>query len=114
EYKYWLDRVVAPVLILASAEHVARPGKRRHPFAADEFGVPADMVDMQMRAQHDVDGIRRKARGGELFQERIVAVVPGRHVAALLVVAEPGVDHDTMLRRLHDQGVDRHFQPALL
>jgi hypothetical protein len=80
--------------------------------AADETGVPADMIDMQMRAQHSVDAVWRKTRRGQPVQERILAVVPGRHIAALLVVAKPGVDNDPPRRRFHQQRVDRHLQPA--
>jgi hypothetical protein len=47
------------------------------------------------------------------FEIGAVAVVPGRHVAALLVVAEPGVDHDAVRGSFDRQRVDRHFQPAL-
>ncbi len=72
------------------------------------------MVDMQMRAQHGVDAVGGKTGRGQLLQERIAAVVPGRHVAALLVVAEPGVDDDAVLRRFHQQRMDRHFQAAVL
>ncbi len=106
--------IVAPVLVFGSAEHVARIGKSRHPFPVHQAGVPADMVDMQMGAQHGVDAVGRKAGFAHGFEERTLPVVPGRQVAALLVVAEPGIDHDPAGRRLHHQRVDRHFEPALV
>ena len=56
-----LVAVVAPVLIFGLAEHIAGVGEGRHPFAVDQFGVPADMVDMQMRAQHGVDAVGRQS-----------------------------------------------------
>src|SRR6266496_6423507 len=65
-----------------------------------------------MRAQHGIDAIRREARRRQLVEERILAIVPGRHVAALLVVAEPGVDDDPARGRLDKERMDRHFQPA--
>ena len=106
--------VVAPMLELGPAEHVAGVGECRHPFAADQYGVPADMVDMQMRAQHGVDAVGREACRRQRLEKRILAVVPGRHVAALLVVAEPGIDDDPARRRFHQQRVDRHLEPAFL
>src|ERR1700716_3872744 len=45
-----LVTVVAPILIFGFAERVARVGEGRHPFVADELCVPADVIDMQMRA----------------------------------------------------------------
>ena len=106
--------MVAPVLVFGFAEHVACVGEGRHPFAADQFGIPADVVDMQMRAEHGVDAVRRKARFRHGFQERTFPVIPGRHRAALLVVAEAGIDHDPARGRLHHQRVDRHFEAAFL
>src|SRR4051812_11245479 len=52
-----LDAMVAPILIFGLAEQITRIGEGRHPFAAGEFRVPADVVDMQMRAQHCVDAV---------------------------------------------------------
>src|SRR3981081_2713940 len=62
EYRHLVGfvAVVAPVLVFGFAEYVARMGESRDPFAANEFGIPADMIDMQMRAEHGVDAVRRK------------------------------------------------------
>ncbi len=98
--------MVAPVLIFGFTEHVARIGEGRHPFAANEFGVPADVVDMQMGAEHGVDAVRRKAWFRHGFEERAFPVIPGRHRAAFLVVAQTGIDHDPAGGRLHHQRVD--------
>jgi len=72
------------------------------------------MIDMQMRAEHGVDAVRRKACGCHGFEERIFPVIPGRHLAAFLVVAEAGIDHDPARGRLYHQRVDRHLETALL
>ena len=106
--------MVAPVLELGLAEHIAGIGKGRHPLAADEFGVPADMIDMQVGAEHRVDAVRGKTRRRQGVEERILAVVPGRHVAAMLVIAQTSVDDDPPRWRLHQQRVDRHFEAAFL
>src|SRR5436190_6277157 len=44
-----------PELELGAREKVARLGKGRRPAAVLEHRVPADMVDVQVRAKHDVD-----------------------------------------------------------
>src|SRR6202171_4777792 len=64
EYRHLVGfvAVVAPMLIFGFAEHVARIGEGRDPFAAGEFGVPADVIDMQMGAKYGVDAVRTKAR----------------------------------------------------
>src|SRR3990167_32452 len=97
--------LVLPVRVLALGEEIARVGEGRHPAAVDELGVPADMIDMQMRAHHEVDRFGRAAAGAPPVHERRVELVPGR-VVALLVVAEASVDQDRVLARLHHPGVD--------
>jgi hypothetical protein len=72
------------------------------------------MIDMQMGAEHGVDAVGRKARRRQRFEERLLSVVPGRHLAAFLVVAEPGIDHDPARRRFDHQRMDRHFEAAFL
>jgi hypothetical protein len=106
--------VIPPILVLGLAEHISRIGEGRQPFATDQPSVPADMIDMQVRAQHGVDAVGGKAGLCQGFEERALPVVPGRHVAAFLVVAEAGIDHDPPRGRLHHQRMDRHFEAAFL
>ena len=72
------------------------------------------MIDMQMRAQHRVDRVARETGGGEIGKKRPLEIVPGRDAAALLVVAEAGIDDDAPLRRLDDQRMDAHLEPPAL
>ena len=72
------------------------------------------MIDMQMRAQHRVDRLAREARSREIGEKRPLQIVPGRDAAALLVVAEAGIDDDAPLRRLDDQRVNAHLEPPAL
>src|SRR5215831_15729449 len=104
--------MVAPVLIFGPAEKVARPLKGWQPSVVDKAGVPADMVDVEMGAEHDIDALGWKAGLRHDVEIRTVALIPGRYAAALLVVAKPRIDHDAMLQCLHHQRMDRHFQPA--
>ena len=104
--------VVAPVGVLDPAHQVARVGEGRTPAPVDQHGVPADVVDVQVGAQHGVDRLARVAGGGKIGEERAVQVVPGRNAATLLVVAEAGVDHDAPRGGFDHQGVDAHAQAA--
>ena len=107
--------VLAPPMIELDPPHqVPRPRKSRQPFPVDQHRVPADMIDMEVRAQHRVDRLARIAGGGEVGEERALQIVPRRDATALLVVAEAGIDDDSALRRFDDQRMDAHLQPAAL
>ena len=71
-----LDIVVAagvaqvhPVVELLPAEQVARLREGGHPAAVHQARVPADVIEMQVRAQHRVDALGREARDREVLQE---------------------------------------------
>ena len=61
--------VVVPVAPFLLRDQIARVRKRRHPASIDEHRVPADVIDMQMRAQHGVDRFARIAGRREIRQE---------------------------------------------
>ena len=73
--------------------------------------VPADVVDVQVGAEHGVDRLGREAGGGEIREEAALALVPGRN-RQLLVVADAGVHHDAAPLRLHHEGVHAHQRVA--
>ena len=54
--------LVLPVRVLALGEQVLGVGEGRHPAAVLELGVPADVIDVQVRAHHEVDRIRARSR----------------------------------------------------
>jgi hypothetical protein len=64
------------------------------------------VIDVQVRAQHQVDRLGRHAGGPEVLQEGRAHHVEGRAAAAILVVADAGVDQDREPRRADDEGVD--------
>ena len=112
------DHVLAPlrprpVLVLDAPHQVVCLRDRRHPPSVDQHGVPADMVHVQMGAQHGIDRLPRISGGREIVQERPPAVIPGLDATVLLVVAEAGIDDDAPRRCLHHEAVDAHAQPAL-
>ena len=104
----------SPVLELGAMHQVARLGKRRHPASVDQHGIPAHVVDVKMRAQHNIDALGRITGGGEILKECPLAKIPRRHVAILLVVAEPRVDQNAARRRLDDERVDAQLETAVL
>ena len=102
------------MLVFRPAHQVASPWERWHPFAIHQTGVPADMIDVQMGAQHGINRFCRKSRRRKIGQKRPVAVVPVRDPALLLVVPKAGIHHDAPIRRFHDEAVDAHAQPPIL
>ena len=111
---FGLHAMIAPVLELGLAEQIARLLKSRHPSATVKPRVPADMVDVQVGAEHGIDAVGWKTGRGHVLKKWRFAVVPGRHGATFLVVAKSGVDDDPARGRLDHERVDRHFQPAFL
>ncbi len=66
-----------PMIPFAPRDQIARVGKRRHPAAVLQPRVPADVIDVQMRAQHDVDVFGRDA--GFARAVRATAIVRRRN-----------------------------------
>src|SRR5262245_13954166 len=106
-----LAALAFPVGVLALGEQVLGVGERRHPAAVDQLGVPADMVDMQMRAHHEIDRFGRTTAGAQALEKRCVEIAPAG-VGALLVVAETSVDQDGVPGRLDDPRMDRADEPV--
>jgi hypothetical protein len=65
-----------------------------------------------MRAHHEVHLLRRDAGGREVVEITARAHVPERRALAALVVADTRVDHDGVLGRLHEIGLDARRQVA--
>jgi hypothetical protein len=78
-----------------------------HPGAAVEAGVPADVVDVQVRVDHQVDVAGLHAGRGEVVQEAGVEAAPHRGVGPVLVVADAGVDEDGAAPAAQQPGLDR-------
>src|SRR5206468_3148923 len=69
---------------------------------------------MKMGADHRVDRLARIAGGGEIREKARLEPVPARYPPVFLVVAETGVDDHAAARRLDDERMDAHFEPAAL
>jgi hypothetical protein len=80
--------------------------ERRHPATAVQARVPADVIDMQVRAHDDIDRLGREPRRPQVVEERGAQHVEGSATSAVLVVAHAGVDEHGEARRLHHERVD--------
>ena len=102
---------LAPIFELVPFEQIAGVGEGRHPLAVDQHRVPADMIDMEMGAEHDIEAFAREARAFEVLEEGGLEVRHHLH-CALLVIADAGVDHDPLRRRVDDERVHAHDDVA--
>ena len=95
-----------PVLQFLLRKQILGVFERRRPCAVLEFGVPADVVAVQVRA-HDVVDLVRVDAGGRQFVHvpGVVTHVVERPGLAVLVVANAGVDDDGVALRFHDEAV---------
>src|SRR5690348_16761135 len=103
-----------PMLELDAAHQVPRAWKGRDPALIHQHRVPADVIDMEMRAQHRVDRLARESRRREILEKPALHAVPRRHGAVLLVVADAGVDDEATTRRLHHERMHAHLEAALV
>ncbi len=105
---------LGPVFQLAVGEDVARLGEGRHPAAVLEPRVPADVVDVQVRAHDEIDVVDADAGGRQALLEAVgLHHVPERARRARLVVADAGVDQDVVVRRLHQVALDAEHELVL-
>jgi hypothetical protein len=70
------------------------------------------VVEVQVRAHDGVDGLRRKARGGEILQESRLQIAEHRKFT-LPVRADAGVDHHALVARARLKAwKDRIIRPS--
>ena len=101
-----------PEVVVGARHHVLGVGEGRHPLAVLQPRVPADMVDVQMGAHHEVDLLGLDARLAQTLEILGVQHVEARHARPGLVVAAAGIDQDRVLARAQQPGMDRGHQPA--
>ena len=99
-----------PVGIFGLVKQIARVGKGRHPAAVDQPRVPADMVHMQVRTEHEIHRLRRHARRRQPFEQRRLHMVPGLGRGPRLVRADAGIDQDGVTRAANDVAVQAHHE----
>ena len=102
-----------PEIELGAGEDVLGVGEGRHPAAVLQPGVPADMIDVQMGAQHEIDVFRtgpgRQGTGPSTGTGRREELPVAR-----LVIADAAIHQDGVAGRLDQEGLDRdHDQPGV-
>src|SRR5262249_25842702 len=98
--------LVAPVLPLLAGDQIGRAREGRYPAGVHETRVPADVIDVEMRADDDVDLLGPETGGGKAVEEIAAAHVPERRSLTVLVVADAGVDEYGRARGPDDPGLD--------
>ena len=103
-----------PVVALDRGEQVASVRKRRHPAARVQLRIPADVVDVQMRADDDVDVLRCEARSRHSRQERRVETAEDRDAGPLLGVAGARVVQDLEAVDLEDPALQERIDAVCI
>ena len=99
--------VGSEVAVVGRGRQISGVGKRRHPGAAVERGVPPDVVGVDVGVDHHVDGVAVDARRLKCRQEPGAQVIQGWHVRAPAIVADAGVHDDRQPIDLDDPALDR-------
>src|SRR5215472_10777162 len=101
-----------PMLILFTAKQITRIREGRHPAAIHFARVPADVIEMHVRAQDFCDCFRRVPRSGQVFDERGLHICEYR-VLTLAIIADTSVDHDLLCARAQSESLERNLHPAI-
>jgi hypothetical protein len=80
--------LAGPMREFDAAHEVTRLGEGRDPVTLDEHRVPADVIDMEVRADDRVDRLPCIAGRRQISEKARLEPVPGRDAPLLLVVAE--------------------------
>ena len=96
----------SPIFVLLVAEQMASVQEGRMSSVAVRPRLPSHVVDVQVGAQHVINGLRSGSEGAEPVEERRVQVVPRRHDRDAFSVAYAGVDHDCDPLVLHEESLD--------
>ena len=83
-----------PVGPVDTGEQIASIGKRRYPVLVLQACIPADVIDMQVRADHDIDVFRLQSVRRQIGKEGRIEAAKYGNTRALFVVTCPGVVED--------------------
>ena len=94
------------MVALGFRHNVAGVGEGGDPAAIEQLGVPADVIDMQMGAEHVVHIFRLHAGCGEALQIGGVEHVEAVRARAVFAVAAAGIDQDGVVLGFDHPGMD--------
>jgi hypothetical protein len=103
--------IVKPVLKVLAIEQVAGVGKSWREAAGSLDHVPADMIDMQVGAEDEIDFLGRNASPLQFVEIAGGQSVERRFRAAITAIAAAGVDQHGEARRAHQERVGADQQP---
>jgi len=84
-----------PIGEFPASHKVADVRKGRPPCAIDVHRVPADVIDVQMGAEDEVDGFGRDARRTQPIQPACArTLAPNRDFGSILALTDACVDED--------------------
>ena len=96
-----------PIGIFLFGKQIARIRKSRHPNAIFKPRIPADMIDMQMRAHHIIDLFNRNAGLGERRHIMVVGfLVPAWTVGTVFVIAQTAIHQNRVMRGFDHIGLE--------
>ena len=73
--------------------------------------IPADVIDVQVGAEHEVDRLRFDTGLRETFEETtMVAAAKVRNKGPLLALTDTGIDQDRSARTMEHKGLDGEEQ----
>ena len=102
------------VFVLGPGEQILGVRKGRDPAPVTQHRVPADVIGVQMGAEHDVDVLRRGAGLTQAREIRRVAPVEARQARPLLVIAAAAVEQDRVPIGADEPGVHAGDEPIVL
>ena len=94
------------------ADQIAGAGEGGHPLVTFQHGVPADMIDVHMRAQDDIDILPPEARRRQPVEE-IGLLHMAKTIGPGLVIAVAGIDDHPPRGRGYQQGLNREDDPMV-
>ena len=94
-----------PEFQLGLAEDIFCIRECRYPAAIHQPRIPANMIDMQMCAHHEIDLFGLHPGSGKVCQIRVVHLVPHRPRRAFLVIPDTGIHQDRVARCFDNVGL---------
>lgn len=95
-----------PILDVGSGQNIARVGEGRYPAVAVEPSIPADVIDVEVRADDEIDIVDTEPCRGRAIEE--IGVEVGEHwdTRPDLVIAAAGVEQDDLVANLDHPALD--------
>jgi hypothetical protein len=101
-----------PRLVFGTTEQIASVRKCRHPLAVFEFRIPTHVIEVQVRATHNVDGLGREPCRRQALQK--CGIPCKARKASHISIADTGVNDDAQSTAFDHKRVDRKISHAFI